>query len=209
MTLILRSDKTITALPPGTPVLPPAEVIATSDTFTRANASEVVGSMTDAALGGQPAAWVGDGGYASINAGQLVLAAVGATSSGPALSVTSPDHFIRAKVAKATGADFFITARRTQMGFVSRLTLQVTTTALTLSDRVVGQNNVTTGTHAHPLKDGDVIGLYVKDKTAQVLLNDNFVITAPTVHTDTGVVGISQASWTAVTIDDITAGNLP
>lgn len=211
MTLILRSDKTITALPPGTPALPPAEIVLTSDTFSRPDTTELVGTTTDAALGGQPATWVGDAGRASLKDATMILAGGATNYQGVGLPVTSPDHFIRATVLKTAGIWFSLIARRAHMGSADRLILQVNTNGLTLIERGANQPwpGTTIGTHPRVLAPGDEIGLYVQGTEVKASLNGEFILTAHTTFTGTGFVAFAPGNSTPTTFDNVVAGNLP
>lgn len=113
MARFTRSNVAIRNVPPGTPVAPAPTVL--SDTFNRANTTDIVGSLTNAALGGLQKRWEGYGAGLGIKSGRATRSE-GTSSWAVGVKADSADLYASVTITDAlTAGNLYMDVRRANL----------------------------------------------------------------------------------------------
>lgn len=194
MTLILRAPQSLTTPIPGNPALPARVLI--SDGFTGGDKPNIIGRMTDSALGGLPIAWEGDPSVVAITSGTLRRG----TSTEPVwfTGVKPPESDYEASLvvnARPVGASAFLDVRRASpMGAGSPDAYRLTfSNSMYLQKRSGGTSTTLLGTSLLPTVEiGKRYGLRVRGALLEVTVNGAVVAS----YTDASP--LSGPGWTGI-----------
>lgn len=172
MTAIIRYNGVFSA-PADTPTGPLPTI--TSDTFNRANSTDIIGSVSDGALGGLGISWEGYPANAvALVDGKLVKGAAGGTFSvGLKIPSADVDVTFHMSAALTSGSGFYVDVRRANVNSGQSpdcYRINFGNTTLGLSKRVSGATtNFASGITYAP---GDVIRLTVRGDTLTLRINN-------------------------------------
>lgn len=175
--IIIQSNVDFTNPLPGTPVAPPRTL--NSDSFNRANTSDIIGSKSDAALGGVGGVWEGTGAGVGISNQKMVRG--GGTGSFTALQrVHEPNYEVSFKVESGAtgGTTFYLAGRRSGTGTDSSVNwyaLWFGAASCTLRKRSGG--TLSTISSSMSFAPGSRVGLRMIGNQIHVVVNDQVVFT--------------------------------
>lgn len=175
--IIIQSNVDFTNPLPGTPVAPPRTL--NSDSFNRANTSDIVGSKSDAALGGVGGVWEGTGAGVGISNQKMVRG--GGTGSFTALQrVHEPNYEVSVKVESGAtgGTTIYLVGRQSGTGTdtsVNWYGLWFGAASCTLRKRSGGTLAALSSSITFAL--GSRVGLRMIGNQIHVVVNDQVVFT--------------------------------
>lgn len=197
MARFTRSNVAIRNVLPGTPVAPAPTVL--SDTFNRANTTDIVGSLTNSALGGLQKRWEGFGGGLAIKSNRAVPS--GSTSSWAAgVRVDSPDLHASVTITEAVSAgSLYMDVRRENLNpgaTPGSYRVQFFETTFVVTYR--SENGAARLIDHTPYRPGSRVGLKVQGPTISLYV-DNVLMSqiTDTAVSNAGYAGLAGTASTA------------
>lgn len=173
MSTIIKAAGSMTAPISGTPIAQGARTAITSDSFNRANTGDIVGSYTDAELGGRPMRWEGQVGGIGI-ANNRAVRGTGSGTFVAGVFVPNPDVDVLVLVSAAlTAGNLYLDVRRQNVNANESpdgYRLQFFSSAVTVTKRAASGGAQLIA--PVPYKVGDLLRVTVKGSNIALAINN-------------------------------------